>query len=166
MSLAARLAGTAVFVWLGMVAVLGSAWAFELAGYAPCALCLEQRNPYYIAIAVLGIGLLVHAIGVRGPVLKGTLTVVVLSMVATALIGGYHAGVEWGWFEAPATCGAGLSGEAGDAGSLLDSLAASMPPKCDEAAGRFLGLSFAGWNVIAASALALIALRGALAARS
>ncbi|WP_375198209.1 disulfide bond formation protein B, partial [Sphingobium sp.] len=35
------------------------------------------------------------------------------------------------------------------------------PPSCTEAAGRFLGLSFAGWNVIASLALALVAFRAA-----
>ena len=37
-----------------------------------------------------------------------------------------------------------------------------IPPSCDEAAGRFLGLSFAGWNVLASAALAAIGYRAAL----
>ncbi len=94
--------------------------------------------------------------------LRGTLAIAALSMLATALIGAYHAGVEWGWFAAPATCGAGITGAAGDAGSLLDSLATSTPPKCDDAAGRFLGLSFAGWNVVVAGVLGTLAGRAAL----
>ena len=38
---------------LGMAATVGGALAFEhIGGYIPCALCLLQRNPYYIGIGV------------------------------------------------------------------------------------------------------------------
>ena len=37
-----------------------------------------------------------------------------------------------------------------------------MPPSCDKAALRILGLSMAGWNAIASLVLAIIALRGAV----
>jgi disulfide bond formation protein DsbB len=37
--------------------------------------------------------------------------------------------------------------------------------RCDEAAWRFLGLSFAGWNVLISLLLSAIALRAAVAAR-
>src|SRR5690606_41379563 len=70
-----------------------------------------------------------------------------------------HAGVEWGWWEGPADGGA-VAPSSGS-GSLLDQLNAVVPPSCNEAAGRFLGLSFAGWNVVASAILAAIALRGA-----
>ena len=29
------------------VLTIAGAWAFELAGYAPCPLCLQQRWPWY-----------------------------------------------------------------------------------------------------------------------
>ncbi|MEL6947619.1 MAG: disulfide bond formation protein B [Pseudomonadota bacterium] len=150
--------GLAVVVLLGMVAAIGGALAFEhLGGYAPCALCLEQRTPYYLGIPFLAAGLLGH--GLRGPacLLQGGLAIAGLSMVATAALGSYHAGVEWGWWAGPASCGAGLEATSSDAGSLFADLAVSKPPSCTEAAGRFLGLSFAGWNVVAAVMIAGLA---------
>ena len=46
--------------WLvatGMIVIIGTALAFEhLGGYAPCALCLEQRNPYYWGIPIILLG--------------------------------------------------------------------------------------------------------------
>ncbi|MGE0457325.1 MAG: disulfide bond formation protein B, partial [Bauldia sp.] len=40
-------------VLLGAVATIAGAWGFELIGhYIPCALCLKERIPYYIAIPV------------------------------------------------------------------------------------------------------------------
>ena len=46
--------------------------------------------------------------------------------------------------------------------NLLDQLSFSKPPACDEAAGRFLGLSFAGWNVIVSAIIAFLAFRAAM----
>jgi disulfide bond formation protein DsbB len=44
---------------------------------------------------------------------------------------------------------------------LLDALNSTVPPSCNAAALRVLGLSFAGWNVIASLILAAIAFIGA-----
>jgi len=154
----------ALIVLAGMIGVVGSALGFEhLGGFAPCALCLEQRNPYYWGIPLMAIGLLSALSRWPGFVTRGMLLIGFFCMVATAALGVYHSGVEWGVFDAPLSCGAGLSATSSDAGSLLESLATAKPPSCADAAGRFLGLSFAGWNVIAAIVLALIALRGAFA---
>ena len=46
---------------------------------------------------------------------------------------------------------------------MLDQIDAIIPPSCDKASLRILGLSFAGWNAVASFFLALVALRGALA---
>lgn len=149
------------FVLIGMTAVIGSALAFEhIGGYAPCELCLIQRNPYYWGIPIMAVGAVVAL--ARGPavVSRGALLIGFLCLVATALIGTYHAGAEWGFWPGPETCGAGLTATSSDAGSLLDDLSGATPPSCTDAAGRFLGISFAGWNVIAATALAIYAARG------
>ena len=148
-------------VLAAMVAIIASVWLFEWWGYAPCQLCLEQRKPYYWAIPILALAIPAALAGWPQCVARGALAIATLALVATALIGAYHTGVEWGWFEAPASCGAGISAGGSDAGSLLGDLAGSVPPKCNEAAGRFLGLSFAGWNVIVAGALAVFAGRAA-----
>jgi len=153
---------SAALVLIGMIVVIGSALGFEhLGGYAPCALCLEQRFSYYWGIPVMAIGL-VSALLSWPPLLTRALFLAVLALlVYTTGLGVYHSGVEWGFFEAPQSCGAGLSASSSDAGNLLDSLATAKPPSCDDAAGRFLGLSFAGWNVLAAGFLALVTMRGA-----
>ena len=46
---------------------------------------------------------------------------------------------------------------------VLDAIDRFVPPACDTAALRVLGLSFAGWNVLASLALAVVAFRGAFA---
>ena len=48
-------------------------------------------------------------------------------------------------------------GNAVSAGDLLSTIDSTKPPACDQAAGRFLGLSFAGWNAVSAAFAALLA---------
>ena len=86
-------------------------------------------------------------------------------MVWSLFLGIRHSGVEWGWWAGPTDCGA-VSGPADTGGKgVLDAIDAFVPPSCDTAALRVLGLSFAGWNAVASVILAVIALRGAFARR-
>lgn len=140
-------------------AILG-AWGFELfGGFEPCPLCLEQRVPYYVgvplAFAALGAAFADAATPARLLALTAAAT-----MVWAAGLGVYHAGVEWGFFEGPASC-AGGGGAVTDASSLLATLEETRFVSCTEAAGRFLGLSFAGWNVVAAAGAAILLIAAA-----
>lgn len=146
---------------LGMSATVGGALAFEhIGGYIPCALCLMQRTPYYWGIPI-GILAVVSAV-VKLPVRLTRLLLIVIGllMLVGAGLGVYHAGVEWHFWEGPASCG-GAQGVSSSVGDLLGDLDSKHGPSCTDAALRVLGLSFAGWNVIASLILAAIALRGA-----
>ena len=81
-------------------------------------------------------------------------------------LGVYHAGAEWGFWEGPATCATTAQGISQNAGDLLGDLDAKKPPSCTEASLRVLGLSFAGWNVIASLILAAIAFAGVRAKKA
>ncbi|WP_244530511.1 disulfide bond formation protein B [Salaquimonas pukyongi] len=150
----------ALLVLLGMVAVILTVLGFEhIGGYTPCKLCLGQREPYYAAIPVAVLALVAGFFKWPACVIRGLLAIAGILMVYAMLLGVQHAGIEWGWWEGTGDCGGG--GTVSDAGNLLDSLGTVKPPSCDEAAGRFLGLSFAGWNVIVSLVLAVIAFKGA-----
>jgi disulfide bond formation protein DsbB len=145
---------------LGMAGAVGGALAFEhIGGFVPCALCLQQRTPYYIGIPVAVAAFAAATLRAPVAVTRGLFLVAAALMLYGGGLGAYHSGVEWGWWEGPAGCGGGAVTT--DAGSLLSSLNATRPPSCNEAAGRLFGLSFAGWNVIASLGLAAIALKGA-----
>src|SRR5690606_26326214 len=147
---------------LGMAVTVGTALGFQhIGGYIPCKLCLEQRLPYYIGVPVAVLALLAAAFKLPPLVVRGLLIVVALLMTWSIWLGAFHAGVEWGWWPGPTDCGAVVAPPSGS-GSLLDQLDAVIPPSCDQAAGRFLGLSFAGWNVVASVALAAVAWVAAL----
>jgi disulfide bond formation protein DsbB len=151
----------AVLLALGMAATVGGALGFEhIGGYIPCALCLLQRNPYYYGIPVGILAIIVAAIGLPSWVTRALLVVIGVMMLVGAGMGVYHSGVEWAFWEGPASCGGG-AGVTTNAGSLLSDLNTVHGPSCTEAALRVLGLSFAGWNVIASVILAAIAFVGA-----
>ena len=156
----------AIAIAVAMAVVVGTALGFEhIGGYIPCVLCLEQRTPYYVGVPVMIAAALCAAF--RAPALLTRLLFVAggALMLYGAGLGAYHSGVEWGWWQGPADC-AGAAGLTTDASNLLADINAKKPPSCDQAAGRFLGLSFAGWNVLASVALAVACLRGAFTSRA
>ena len=150
------LAGGALFIALGMAATVGGALAFEhIGGYIPCALCLEQRTPYYVGVPVMLAAATLAWFGRRGLALMLVVAGGAI-MAYAAYLGVFHAGVEWDWWAGPADCGVTAQGVGSmGGGDLLASLDAVRPPSCDEAALRVLGLSFAGWQAIAAVTFAL-----------
>ena len=152
---------TLAMVFAGMSIVILTALGFEhIGGYVPCKLCLGQRVPYYTAIPISALGLTAALVRARPMVIRGLLTVVGLLMVCAVVLGVHHAGVEWAWWEGPTDCAAGGASIVTDVDNLFESLAIEKPPSCNEAAARFLGLSFAGWNVVAATGLAAFAFFG------
>ena len=143
---------------------MGGALAFEhLGGYIPCALCLAQREPYYFAAPVLLLAAILAAIGWFGSA-RVLVALGGVAMAYAAYLGIFHSGVEWGWWPGPTDCAA-AAGPVDAGRSVLDSLDA-RPPSCDEAAGRFLGLSFAGWQVVAAVPLMIASFALAAKARA
>jgi disulfide bond formation protein DsbB len=154
---------TAIVLALAMAATVGAALGFEhIGGYIPCKLCLEQRLPYYVGAPLMALAALSATLRWPPAVTRGLLTAGGLLMVCSLYLGVRHAGVEWGWWAGPADCGAVAPVDTGG-GGILDSLNTVIPPSCDKAALRVLGLSFAGWNAVASLILAVVAFRGAFA---
>ncbi|GGB38167.1 disulfide bond formation protein B [Roseibium aquae] len=142
-------------------AVLATAWGFELiGGYVPCALCLEQRVPYYIGLPLT---LAALALLWKG---RAVLSLVILSGVALTFaygagLGIYQAGAEWAFWPGPTDCGGGAAGP-NSAADMLSVLQSTRIVSCTEASWRMLGLSFAGWNAVASAALCILAVIAAI----
>src|SRR5690606_32211978 len=152
----------AALLALGMTVTVGTALGFQhIGGYIPCKLCLEQRLPYYIGIPVMVLALISALLRLPPLVTRGLLLAGALLMTWSVWLGAFHSGVEWGFWPGPGDCGV-VAAPPAAGGSLLDQLDAVIPPSCDQAAGRFLGLSFAGWNTLASIVLAAIAWVAAL----
>jgi disulfide bond formation protein DsbB len=154
-ALTAALAITAI-----AAATLAGAWFFQLVlDIRPCPLCLEQRYAYYLAVP-LG-ALVAWGAAKRAPrgVLVAGLALLALAALANAWLGGYHAGVEWGFWQGPTEC-SGPVLDLGKAGSLFDNLDKVKVIRCDEVQWRFLGVSLAGYNVLISLLMAALAAWG------
>lgn len=154
---------TALVLAVAMAATVGGALAFQhIGGYIPCKLCYEQRIPYYVGAPLMAVAFLSAAFGGPTWLTRVLLAVGGLLMAYGVYLGVHHAGIEWGWWPGPTDCGA-VELEAGGSGGILDQIDKVVPPSCDKAALRILGLSLAGWNAITSLVLALVAFRGAAA---
>jgi disulfide bond formation protein DsbB len=144
----------AALVLVAAVATVGGAYVFEYGlGYLPCPLCLTQRKPYYVAMAIA----LAAALVPNRILARSGLAAVALVFVVSAGLGVYHAGVEWGLWLGPSDCGGTPGAPAGSVTDFMQSLQKTRVVSCTEAAWRFLGLSLAGWNVLISLALAAFA---------
>lgn len=141
------------------LATIVTAHAFEQFGYAPCPLCLQQRYAYYLAVPAT----LVAFFAARGEAFglaRIVLVLIAIGFLINAGLGVYHAGIEWKWWEGPATCAGGTEIGWGE-GGLAEQLEAAQVIRCDEAPWHFLGLSFAGWNAVISAVLVGVAAYGA-----
>jgi disulfide bond formation protein DsbB len=140
-------------------ATLGGAWFFQyVLGIQPCPMCLEQRYAYYLVIA-LGAVLALAASRVPRMLAIGLLAILALAAFGNAVFGAYHAGVEWGFWQGPATCSGPVT-SLGNASDLLKRLDTVKVIRCDEVQWRFLGLSLAGYNFLISGLMGLVALFG------
>jgi disulfide bond formation protein DsbB len=147
----------ALFLLLVMAATVGAALLFQyVGGFIPCKLCLKERIPYYVGVPLMALAALSSVLRWPPVVTRLLLLAGGLLMTWSLYLGVYHAGVEWKWWAGPADCGAVAAPDTGGKG-ILDALNTFVPPSCDAAAGRFLGLSFAGWNAVASLILAVVA---------
>lgn len=157
------LAARALFLALAMAATVGVALGFEhIGGYIPCKLCLEQRWPYYLGAPLMAFAALSATLRWPSALTRGLLVLGGLLMVYSLHLGVRHSGVEWGYWAGPADCGAVAGGNTSGNNGILDAIDAFVPPSCDKAALRVLGLSFAGWNAVVSLALAVVAFWAAL----
>jgi len=139
---------------LGSALMLAAALGFQhLGDLPPCKMCLWQRWPHGIA-AVLGL------IGVLLP-LRTVAHAGAGATAVTAGLGGFHTGVEQGWWEGPAGC-SGISLMNLDPKAALDALLSAPVVRCDEISWQFLGLSMPTWNMVITLGLMVIWLFAAI----
>ena len=123
-------------------------------GLFPCEMCWWQRYPHFAAV------LLALVSTVAQPkqlwiVLAG------LAILTAGLIGAFHAGVEYGWWEGLTACTSNVAA----GGDPLDAIMNAPLIRCDVAPWTLAGISLAGFNAIistvaAAAILWLVARKG------
>lgn len=145
---------TGAALLLFAIAIILAALGFEhIGGYAPCPLCLQQRYAYYAGIPLLFLALVALAADWKTPSML-LFALVGLAFLANAGLGIYHAGAEWAFWPGPDTCASAPAKLSLNAGDLLKPSTSMSVVRCDQAAWRFLGISFAGYNVLISLLLA------------
>ncbi len=144
---------------LASAALLAGAHAFEnFGGLAPCALCLDQREVHWVALAVALLSGLAFLIWKPVRAISAGLGVLSMVYFFSAGLSLYHSGVEWHLWPAPATCSSMGPVEIFESGDdLMNSLEqGDFAPACDQAAWRLMGISMAGYNALFSIALSLL----------
>jgi disulfide bond formation protein DsbB len=117
-------------------ALLGGAYVAQYGfGLYPCEMCWWQRYPHF---AALGLGLAAYVL--KPPQVWTALAG--LAIITSGLIGGFHAGVEYGWWE-------GITGCA-TLPTNIDVMNPATAPliRCDVAPWTLWGISLAGFNFL------------------
>ncbi len=151
---AERLKAARLLALVVPLVLLGGALLSQyVGGLYPCEMCWWQRYPHGVAILLAG------AAFVSPPSASRTRTLTLLAALGVALsglVGAFHAGVEYGWWEGITTC------STGGAMSLDDIMAVPLI-RCDQVQWTLFGVSLAGYNAIfslgGALAIALLARR-------
>jgi disulfide bond formation protein DsbB len=123
-------------------ALLAGAYGSQyIGGLLPCEYCWWQRYPHFAAVAIALV-----AFGVSNAAYRNVLVALAALAIATSgLIGGFHAGVEYGYWEGLTACTATISGSGDD---LLKSIMNAPLVRCDVAPWTLFGISLAGYNFL------------------
>ncbi|MEM9939652.1 MAG: disulfide bond formation protein B [Pseudomonadota bacterium] len=148
------------FALLASIGMIAAAHIFERGfNFAPCPLCLRQREVYWAVVAMAGTALLLWQVRQNPRFMMAVNVMLGLVFLTGAVVAGYHAGVEWGLLPPPTGCAAGAI----DMGAIdLDELnKAQATASCIDAPFIFAGLSMAGWNAVVSIGLSAISFRAA-----
>lgn len=144
--------------WLALAipaALLGGAYVSQYGfGLPPCEMCWWQRYPHFAALGLA-------ALGFFAPPRRLWVALAAVAILISGLIGGFHAGVEYGWWEGITRCASTIE----PGGNALDAIMSAPLVRCDVAPWSLLGISLAGWNFLI-STLGALAIFTLLAQKS
>lgn len=114
-------------------------------GLYPCEMCWWQRYPHFAAVALAALGFVASPrqlwVALAG-----------VAILVSGLIGAFHAGVEYRWWEGLTAC-SGTVGSAG--GDPLEAILNKPLVQCDQVQWELAGISLAGWNFLVSTLGAL-----------
>jgi disulfide bond formation protein DsbB len=137
--------------WLVLLipaAALGGAYVSEYVfGLVPCEMCWWQRYPHMFALVFAALAFFWRPV-------RPLVAVAALGVLTSGLIGAFHAGVEYGWWEGLTACTASPFAAGGDP---FDAIMNAPVVRCDDVQWSLYGISLAGWNFIFSTGGALLA---------
>lgn len=125
--------------------LLAGAWGSQLiGGLVPCEMCHWQRWPHYAAVVVAALAFVVPGRSSKVTMIASAAVLIAIS----GLIGVFHAGVEYHWWEGITACSTMVGGEGVSTDEMLRRILAAPVIRCDAAQWTLLGVSLAGFNAI------------------
>ncbi len=126
-------------------ALLGGAYIGQYVfGLYPCEMCWWQRYAHFAALALAVLAWL-------RPGQRSLVALAALAILIGGLIGAYHAGVEYRWWEGFTACTTSLPKGVDPLKAILN----APLVRCDEVQWQLFGISLAGYNFLISSAAAL-----------
>lgn len=127
--------------WLALAvpaALLGGAYVGQYAfGLYPCEMCWWQRYAHFAALALAVLGLLTPRLRMFTALAGG-------AIIVAGLIGAYHAGVEYKWWEGATACSSAVN--YGD--DPLKAILNVPIIRCDAVQWSLFGISLAGFDFL------------------
>ncbi|MFC3100946.1 disulfide bond formation protein B [Altererythrobacter lauratis] len=108
-------------------------------GLFPCEMCWWQRWPHFAAVA------LALASFVIVPQRRVLVALAAGGILTSGLIGAFHAGVEYGWWEGITACAVTGTPAGSDP---LEAILAQPTVSCSQAPWTLAGISLAGFNAL------------------
>lgn len=136
---------------LPLTLIAGALGSQVLGGLYPCEMCHWQRWPHYAAIVLAALSFFAPRTSAKRllVILAG------LAILTSGLIGVFHAGVEYHWWQGVTACANTLHATGDD---LLAAIVRQPVVRCDVPQWSFLGISLAGFNAIFSITGALVVL--------
>ena len=140
-----------IIFFVSLISIISALYIEYILQYEPCTLCIYQRIPY---IFIIFISLIGFYYSTSDKILILTIIIFILS----AMISGYHFGVENSFFEELSTC-TNNSLDLSNKKKLLESLSKNMPISCKDTTFKVLGLSLAAINTLLSILIVVISVR-------
>ena len=114
-------------------------------GLYPCEMCWWQRYPHFFALPLALLSVMAMQRGQEQGARRWA-TLAAIAVAVSGLIGAFHAGVEYGWWEGFTACTSTVTPEPGE--SYLDAIMRAPITRCDVAPWTLFGVSLAGFNFL------------------
>jgi disulfide bond formation protein DsbB len=132
------------FVMMLAIATLTLIFALvaEYMGFAPCPLCIYQRLPYALIIAVSILALSIKKLREHLALL------LILAQVTSILLSAYHSAIEFGWIDPLDTCSGTTDYSKLSLDEIKNHINDAPIANCAVPSVVIFGLSMAQWNFI------------------
>jgi disulfide bond formation protein DsbB len=112
-----------------------------LGGLYPCEMCWWQRYPHFAAVPLALLGFAINNPGLK----RVVVALAALAILTSGIIGGFHAGVEYKWWQGLSSC---TNIPTGTSEEILKQIMNAPLVRCDVAPWTLFGISLAGYNFL------------------